>query len=188
MSVTSDIRAYADSAITTAVKTGKQTLTAAQEQLGGVTLSANEFVGDLRSSAEKVVNVDAVRTAIEPYLTQLRGYGDEVGDRIDEIVATLKKDPRFGKLVETADSLSSSLASTVLEIIQERVVKPVQSLTGGSRPQPARKPSPKPATTRPAGKPAATKATTTRRPAAKTTARKAPAKRATTSANGSTTA
>lgn len=185
MSVTSDIRAYADSAINTAVSTGKQTLSAAQAQLGGVTTSANEFVGDLRSSAEKVVNVDAVRTAIEPYLTQLRSYGDEVGDRIEEIVATLKKDPRFGKLVDTADSLSS----VVLEIIQERVVKPVQSLTGGSRQQAARKPSPKPATTRPATKRAATTASTTRRPAAKTTARKAPTKRtATTSANGTTKA
>jgi hypothetical protein len=180
MSVTSDIRAYADSAINTAVKTGKQTLTAAQEQFGGVTISANEFVGDLRNSAEKVVNVDAVRTAIEPYLTQLRGYGDEVGDRVEEIVATLKKDPRFGKLVETADSLSS----VVLEIIQERVVKPVQSLTGSAKPRTAHKPSPKPAATRPARKPAATTSSSTRRPAAKTTARKAPAKRTTTSANG----
>jgi hypothetical protein len=183
MSVTSDIRAYADSAINTAVSTGKQTLSAAQAQFGGVTNSANEIVGDLRNSAEKVVNVDAVRTAIEPYLAQLRGYGDEVGDRIEEIVATLKNDPRFGKLVETADSLSS----VVLEIIQERVVKPVQSLTGGAKSEPARKPAPKPAATRPATKPAATKSTasTTRRPATKTTARKAPAKRATTtSANG----
>jgi len=181
MSITSDLRAYADTAVSTAVNQGKQTITIAQTQLNGVTGQANEFVGDLREQAEKLVNVDALRTAIEPYLAQLRSYGDSVTDRVDELVETLKKDPRFGKVVETADSFSA----VVLELVQERVVKPVQSLTGvGAAPaKPARKPSPKPAGS--ASKPAATRPAT-RKPATKTTARKAPAKRAGTS-GGSTT-
>src|SRR5579875_1700901 len=106
MSVVSDIRAYADSAVSTAVNQSKQTLSTAQAQFGGVTNQAGEFVGDLREKAEKLVNVDALRTAIEPYVAQLRSYGDSVTDRVDEIVAQLKKDPRIGKFVETADSLS----------------------------------------------------------------------------------
>jgi hypothetical protein len=171
MPITNDLRAYADSA----VNQGKQTLSSAQAQLSGVTEQAGEFVNDLRSSAEKLINVDALRTAIEPYLASLRSYGDSVAGRADELVATLKKDPRFGKVVESADSLSN----VVVELVQDRVVKPVQSLAGGST-STARKPSPKPAAKR-ATKPAATRPAT-RKPAAKTTARKAPAKRTTPSA------
>lgn len=183
MSIASDLRAYADTAVNTAVSQGKQTISVAQAQLSGVTDPAfdfaNEFVGDLREQAEKLVNVDALRTAIEPYLAQLKSYGDSVTDRVDELVETLKKDPRFGKFVEQADSFSA----VVVELVQECVVKPVQSLTGVARPlQPARKPSPKPAakpSTGTATKRAATRPAT-RKPAAKTTARKAPTKRAAT--------
>jgi hypothetical protein len=180
MSIASDLRAYADTAVNTAVSQGKQTISVAQAQFSGVTDPAlgfaNEVVGDLREQAEKLVNVDALRTALEPYVAQLKSYGDSVTDRVDELVETLKKDPRFGKFVEQADSFSAVL----LELVQERVVKPVQSFAGvAARPsQPAAKPSPKPAA-KPstATKPAATRPTT-RKPAAKTTARKAPAKRA----------
>jgi hypothetical protein len=188
MPITNDLRAYADSA----VSQGKQTLSSAQAQLSGVTDQASEFVNkfagtargnvsefadrangavnDLRSSTEKLINVDALRTAIEPYLASLRSYGDSVAGRVDGLVATLKKDPRFGKVVESADSLSN----VVVELVQDRVVKPVQSLAGGSS-STARKPSPKPTAKR-TTKPAATRPAT-RKPAAKTTARKAPAKR-----------
>ena len=182
MPITNDLRAYADSA----VSQGKQTLSTAQAQLNGVTEQASEFVNKFAGSArgnvseiadraEKLVNVDALRTALEPYLAQLRSYGDSVTGRVDELVATLKKDPRFSKLFETADSVSN----VVLELVQERVVKPVQSMTGSTTAKP-RKPSPKPAAKR-ASKPAATRPAT-RKPAAKTTARKAPAKKATPSA------
>jgi ABC-type transporter Mla subunit MlaD len=166
MSIPSDLRAYADSA----VNQGKQTLSTASAQLSGVSEQASELVNDLRASAEKLINVDAVRTAVEPYLDQLRTYGDSVGERVEEIVSSLKKDPRFGKLVETADSVSA----VVVELVQERVVKPVQSLTRGN-PKAAPKPPSKPASK--ATKPAATRPAT-RKPAAKTTARKAPTKRA----------
>lgn len=184
MSIASDLRAYADTAVNTAVSQGKQTISVAQAQLNGVADPAIEFVGDLREQAEKLVNVDALRTAIEPYVAQLKSYGDSVTDRVDELVETLKKDPRFGKVIEQADSFSA----VVLELVQERVVKPVQSLTGvaARSSQPARKPSPKPAAKPSSGtatKPAATRPAT-RKPAAKTTARKAPAKRATTGTSG----
>lgn len=170
MPITDDLRAYADSA----VSQGKQTVSSARENAAQIADRANEAVADLRSSAEKMINVDALRTALEPYLAQLRSYGDSVTDRVDELVATLKKDPRVGKLVDTADSVSA----VVVELVQERVVKPVQSLTGtGST---ARRPSPKPAAKR-ATKPATTRPAT-RKPAAKTTARKAPAKKSTPSA------
>jgi uncharacterized protein YjbJ (UPF0337 family) len=185
MSIISDIRSYAD----TAVSQGKQGLDQAQAQLNDVTGQATEFVGkardnvsdiagkatgavnDLRASAEKAVNFDALKSAIEPYLAQAKSYTTTVTDRAEVYISGLKGDKRVAKLVDTAGSVSGVVVGTV----QERVVKPVQSLTGiGAKPaaKPVRKPSPAKAATNPAATKPASK------PASKPAARKAPAKRA----------
>lgn len=168
MSIASDLRSYADNA----VNQGKQALDSAQAQLNDVTGSATELYGkaadavsDLRAQAEKAVNLDALKTAVEPYLQQARGYVHTVGDRAEVLLGTVKNDKRVAQLVD--------VAGTVVETVQQRVVQPVQALTRReTEPAPVAKPAPK-ATTRPASKPAATK------PATKSTARKAPAKRTT---------
>jgi hypothetical protein len=50
---------------------------------------------------------------------------------VSYLVATLKRDPRFAELFETADSLSTA----VVEIAKERVLKPVRAVnTSGSSP------------------------------------------------------
>lgn len=163
MSITSDVRSYAD----TAASQGKQVFDQAQAQLT-----------DLRTSAEKSINVDAIKSAIEPYLAQVKDYQASVYERAENLISGVKTDPRVSKLVDTAGTVSG----VVVETVQERVVKPVQSLTGrGSKPTAARKPATKsssakatkPAATKPATKPATTK------PAAKPAARKAPSPRAT---------
>jgi uncharacterized protein YjbJ (UPF0337 family) len=190
MSITSDIRSYADNA----VNQGKHVIDQAQAQLNDVTGQANEFVGkardnvsdiaekatgavsDLRASAEKAVNLDAIKSAIEPYLTHAKGYSATVTDRAEVFISTLKSDKRVAKLVDTAGSVSG----VVVETVQERVVKPVQSLTGigaKSAVTPARKPSPAKATKPAETKPAETKPAST--PASKPAARQAPAKRTT---------
>jgi ElaB/YqjD/DUF883 family membrane-anchored ribosome-binding protein len=188
MSITSDIRSYAD----TALEQGKQVLDQAQSQLTGVTDQANELagkirgsakenvsgltakatdaVGDLRAQAEKAVNVEAIKSAIEPYLARAKGYSTSVTDRAEELFSTVKGDKRVASLVAKAEQITGA----VVETVEDRVVKPVQSLTGrGSK---AVKSAPKPAVTRPAAPKPAAKATT--RP----TARKAPVKRAATKA------
>ena len=189
MSITSDIRSYADTAVAEGRKFVDSTLSTAQAQLNDVSGQAGDIVdkaGDaareLRANAEKVVNIDALKAAIEPYVEQARSYQASVQDRAEAIFAELKKDPRFAKAIEVADSTFD----VVVETVQERVVKPVQSLTGlGVQSKPAASttttaPSPtkaarKPAATKPATKPAATSSA----PAAKKTpARKAPVKRA----------
>jgi hypothetical protein len=200
MSIASDLRSYAD----TAVNQGKQvldsTISTASAQLTDVTGQANEFYGktkesvveiagkassavqDLRSSAEKAVNLNAIKTAVEPYVAQVKGYTHQVTDRAEALLAGAKIDTQVATLVGT---------------VQERVVKPVLSLTGrGSKPAQAT-PTPAPAkpaaATKAATKPAATKPAATKpapaKPATKsaatkpaaTTARKAPAKRTTNS-------
>lgn len=158
MSIATDIRSYADNALAQ----GKQVIDQAQENVSGLTSKATDAVTDLRAQAEKAVNLDAIKTAIEPYLAQAKGYSTTVTDRAEELFATVKNDKRVSLVVSKAEQLSG----TVVETVQERIVKPVQSLTGlGAK---------APATTAP--KPTA--ATTAPKPAAKSTARKAPAKKA----------
>ncbi|MDT4938052.1 MAG: hypothetical protein QOG80_1723 [Pseudonocardiales bacterium] len=179
MSITNDIRSYAD----TALEQGKQVLDQAQSQLNDVTSQANEFVGklrgtatdnvstitskangyvvDLRTQAEKAVNLEAIKAAIEPYVAQAKGYSTTVTDRAEELYSTVKSDKRVAKLVSKAEEITG----TVVETVQDRLVKPVQSLTGlGIKPAAPKAAAPKPAVTRPAAK--------------KAPAKKAPAKRA----------
>lgn len=188
MSIASDLRSYADNAVTQGKQVLDSTITTAQAQLNDVTGQANEFYGktrenvaelagkatsvvtDLRTSAEKAVNLDAIKTAVEPYIIQVKGYVTPVTDRAESLIAGVKGDPRVAKLVDAA--------GVVVETVQQRVVKPVQDLAGRTS-KPAAKPAAKsaatkPASTKPASKPAASK------PAAKPAARKAPARRTTT--------
>ena len=172
MSITSDIRSYADSA----VKQVQQVQAQAQAQLNDVTGQANEFVGkltdqaktnyselstkataaanDLRAQAEKALNLEAIKSAIEPYLAQAKDYSSSVTDRANSLFSTVKSDKRVASVFSTVELVSDA----VVETVTERVVKPVQSLTGRTS-KPAAKSTP-------ASKPAA--------PAAK----KAPAKKA----------
>lgn len=188
MSIASDIRSYAD----TAVNQGKQSLASAQAQLNDVTGAAGEYVArytstarenassiadkangavtDLRTTAEKAINLDAIKTAIEPYLSQAKEYGTGVTDRAEVLLSNLRSDKRVAKVLDTA--------GVVVGQVQERVVKPVQSLTGRpaahSASQGATKPAPKPT-----AKASTTKPATTKPAARKTTARKTATKRTT---------
>lgn len=191
MSITSDIRNYADSAL----EQGKHALDQAQAQLNdvtgdvttrvnkladtakdnvsGISTKASAVAGDLRTQAEKVLPLDAIKSAVEPYLAHAREYATGVSDRATGVYRSLTSDRRVAKVVDSAEAVVGS----VTEVVQERVVKPVISLTGlnKSTAKATRKPAAKPAATRPAPKPAT-------KPAAKSTARKAPAKKATTKA------
>jgi hypothetical protein len=185
MSIATDLRSYADSAVNQGRQVLDSSINTAQVQLNDVTGQANEFYGktkenvaeitekaaaavnDLRAQAEKAVNLDAIKTAVEPYLQQVKGYTHQVSDRAELLFDNVKTDPRVAKVVDAAEVLVTT--------VQERVVKPVQSLTGLGAPTPAAKPAPKaaakPAATKPATKPA------TAKPATKPAARKVPAKR-----------
>jgi hypothetical protein len=192
MSITKDIRSYTDNA----VEQGKQVLDQAQTQLHDVTGQANGLVGkvtvtakenvsglttkatdvvhDLRTQAEKAVNVEAIKAAVEPYVAQAKGYSTTVTDRAEDLFTTVKNDKRVAKLVSTAEAVTG----IVVETVQERVVKPVRSLTGrGSKPAAKARATAKAATAKPATAKPATKPATTGT-ARKTTTRKAPATKA----------
>jgi hypothetical protein len=184
MSISSDIRSYADSAL----EQGKQVLDQAQSQLNGfsgtarenlsdLTAKATEAVNDFRAQAEKAINVDAIKTAIEPYLARTKGYTSTVTDRAEDLFASVRNDKRVALVVSKAEAFTG----TVVETVQERVVKPVQSLTGrGTKPAPKRTPATttatRPVATASAAKPAPRKTASAKPAARKATPRKAAAK------------
>jgi hypothetical protein len=182
MSISSDIRSYADSAL----EQGKQVLDQAQSQLNGfsgtarenlsdLTTKATEAVNDFRAQAEKAINVEAIKTAIEPYLARTKGYTSTVTDRAEDLFASVRNDKRVALVVSKAEAFTG----TVVETVQERVVKPVQSLTGrGSKPAPKRATTTatRPVATTSAAKPAPRKTASAKPAARKATPRKAAAK------------
>ncbi len=190
MSITNDIRGYAD----TALEQGKQVVGQAQAQINGITGTARSnvtqltnrasgAVTDLRSQAEKTLNIDAIKTAVEPYLAQAKQYRASVTDRAEGLFETVKSDKRVAKVVATAESVTGTVVTTVVGTVNERVVKPVSSLTGiGAKP--VTKPAARKTTAKKATKPAST------RPAAKktTAAKKTVAAKKTTAARKTTAA
>ncbi|HEY2296944.1 MAG TPA: hypothetical protein VGH43_04400 [Jatrophihabitans sp.] len=179
MSITKDIRGYAD----TAIEQGKLIVGQASAQFNNLsgtartnvselTNRASGAVNDVRSQAEKTLNIDAIRTAVEPYLAQAKQYRASVTDRAEGLFDTVKSDKRVAKVVSTAETLTG----TVVDTVTERVVKPVASLTGRKPAEPAARAS-KPASTRPAAKSTAAAKSAA---AKKATAKKAPARKATT--------
>jgi len=177
MSITRDIRGYAD----TAIEQGRQVLGQAQSQLndvtGAVLTPANEFVADLRAQAEKALNLDAIKTAVEPYLAQAKGYRHSVTDRAEALINTAKKDPRVAKAFVTAEQLTGA----VVETVQQRLVQPVWTFTGRDGKPAAKAPKPAAKEPKPASKPATTRAAnkSTSAPARKPAARKASTTKAT---------
>jgi uncharacterized phage infection (PIP) family protein YhgE len=180
MSIASDLRSYADNAAASVQAQLNDVSGQATELYGktkeNVTEIANKATGavsDLRASAEKAINLDAIKTAVEPYLAQVKDYTASVTDRVESLVNTVKQDERVAKLVDAAKPVVDA-AKPVVDVVQERVVKQVQTLTGRSTTpaKPAAKAATRPASTKPAAaKPSVSK------PASKPAARKAPAKR-----------
>lgn len=204
-SITTEIRGYAD----TAIEQGKQVLDQAQAQFsevaGQISENANEFVAkitggaresltgltgklagnageavqDLREQAEKALNLEALRSAVEPYLAQAKGYGATLTERAEELLEGVRGDERVAKLLAGVELVNRT--------VQERVVRPVRSLTGqldrrGGK-QAAKPAARKPAATRPAtAKPAATASGAPTKAAAKPATKRAgtPAAKSTT--------
>jgi len=180
MSITSDIRGYADAAVEQGRAVASEFLGQAQTLTAKATVAAN----DLRVQAEKAVNIDAIKSAVEPYLAQARQYRSGVTDRADDLYAAVRNDKRFAQVFAAAEQVADVLVGTV----QERVVKPVLSMAErGAKPapttpstKPAAKTAPrKPATTRPAAKATASASNTTKSTTAKSAPRKPAAKKST---------
>jgi hypothetical protein len=147
MPISNDLRAYAD----TALGQGSELVTKITTTVSGLGAAATTAVGDLRSQAEKNLNLEAVRTAVEPYLTQARDYGSTVTERAEGIYGAVRNDRRVSGVVERAETVTRP----VVTLLQERLVQPVLTLTGResaavSEATPAATPKASPQTRQPA--------------------------------------
>jgi hypothetical protein len=113
MSITRDLREYAD----TAIEQGRHVL----------------------GQAEKALNLDAIKTAVEPYLAQAKGYGHSVTDRAGSLINTAKNDPRVARAFDTAKKdprvakafdTAEQVTGVVVETVQQRLVQPVITFAG----------------------------------------------------------
>ena len=119
---------------------------------------------DLRTQAEKTLNIDAIKTAVEPYLAQAKQYRASVTDRAEGLFETVASDKRVAKVITTAESLTA--AWSVSRPCRSASSSRSSSLTGrGTSPAPKKAPAKpaKAATTRPAKKAPAKKAPPRRR-------------------------
>jgi len=116
MSIASDLRSYADKAAEKA-----------QAQLNDVSGQANELYGktkenvseiankatsavqDVRVQVEKAVNFDAIKTAVEPYLSQVKGYTSQVTDRAEGVFSGVKNDKRVAASTNTVTMIVISV-------------------------------------------------------------------------------
>jgi uncharacterized protein YjbJ (UPF0337 family) len=166
MSISNGIRTYADTAL---------------EQGKNVTGQVNEFVGRLTGTARD--NVSGFTSVATGAVTDARARAEGL---LESVYESVKGDKRLAKVITTAGSLTG----VVVETVQDRVVKPVASLTGrGTAPAtkaPAKSAARKTTAARktvarktPAAKTTAAKTAAAKTPARKTTARKTTAGKAT---------
>src|SRR6476469_4029073 len=102
MSITNDIRSYADSAL----EQGKQVVGHAQAQFTDVTSKATATASDVRAQAEKNLQLEAVKTSVEPYLAQAKQYRATVTERAGGLYHSVKGDKRVANVVATTESLT----------------------------------------------------------------------------------
>jgi hypothetical protein len=181
MSIASDVRSYADSAL----EQGKQVVDQAQSRFSDVQGGAQDLAGkaagkasetytDLRTRGEALYErvstlpvVERATAVAEPYVAQLNGYRTTVSDKVEQLYTDLKKNDQVAKVLGAAETA----AGVVIETVNDRVVNPVKSLlerepVTDAKPTTAKAPTAAPATApakaaAPAKAPA--KRTTTRR-------------------------
>lgn len=191
MSITNDVRTYADVALEQGKHAVDQAQAAVTERITGVAGDATVVVEKVQSRAQGLVSkasetygelaslgeslyervsalpvVDSVSSTVEPYVAQLNGYRTAFTEKVEELYADLKKNEQFAKVLDGAELA----ATVVLDTVTERVIKPVRSAVA---PAPAPKRAhPTSATAAANHKPAAAKTAP-----AKAAPAKAPAKR-----------
>jgi ABC-2 type transport system ATP-binding protein len=95
MSLTTDVRAYADAAIEVAVEQARHAL----------------------DQGKQAVNVDALRSSIEPYVATALTYTAKLAGRAEAAVAELRSDARVASVIHTGEAL----AAAVVEAVSQRV-------------------------------------------------------------------
>ena len=137
MSITSDVRSYADSLL----QQSKQVIGQAQARLTEVpsdasgladkaATRASETYSDLRTKGEALRErvsalpaVDQVSSTMEPYVAQLNGYRVALIEKVEQLYAELKTNDQVARVLGVAEQATGAIVGTV----NERLVNPVRS-------------------------------------------------------------
>jgi hypothetical protein len=165
MSLQSDLKGYADSAVE----------------------AAEAVLGRLQQNlaAAKGTDLEALRSTLEDFVASALVYTSKLSGRAESAMADLKSDPRLAQVIQTGEALATAVVSAVQERVGQAASSAASSAAGasafvrsqapgGGRAKPAKEPTVRPTESvfkaAPAKKAAAKKAA----------AKKAPAKKATT--------
>jgi hypothetical protein len=137
MSITSDFRSYADSAL----EQSKQVIEQAQARLTGArgdasgladkaATKASETYTDLRTKGEALRErvsslpaVEQVGSTVEPYVAQLNGLRLTLVEKVEQVYAELKTNEQVAKVLGVAEQAAGVIVGTV----NDRVVNPVKA-------------------------------------------------------------
>ena len=154
MSITSDVRSYADAAL----EQGRHVVDQAQGRAHGLAGKASATYTDLRGRVVALPGVEAVSSTVEPYVAQLHGYRVALTGKVEELYSGLKSNEQVAKALAPAELF----VGVVLDTVDERVVKPVRSFIEPAAEKPAAESAAEPAAAKPApAKRAAPRRTTT---------------------------
>jgi hypothetical protein len=181
MSIASDVRSYADSALGQAQARLTEVRGDATELAGSLVSRATTTCMELCSRGEALTKrasalpgVERASASVEPYVALLKGYGTVAAERFEQAYAELRKNDQVAKVIAAAGTSVDAMQGRVTSLLDRQPTAPA----------PAPAPAASPAKRAPAAKaPRAAKTTPVAKAprAAKTSAAKAtPVKRTTT--------
>lgn len=120
MSITSDVRSYADSAREQAQARLTEVRGDAAQLAGSVMSRASVTYAELRSRGEVLTKrvgtlpgVERATATVEPYVAQLKDYGSGAAEKLEQVYAGLRKNDQVAKVITAAE--------TAIEAVQEHV-------------------------------------------------------------------
>jgi len=187
MSIASDVRSYADSALGQAQARLTEVRGDATELANSLLSRATTTCMELRSKGEALTRragalpgVERAGASIEPYVALLKGYGTVAAETFEQAYAELRKNDQVAKVIAAAGVSVDAVQGRVTSLLDRQPAAPAPA-TSPTKPTPAAKAQP--AATSPTKPTPAAKATSAAKAqrATKTSAAKVtPAKKTTT--------
>ena|SRR5215471_16432198 len=173
MSIASDVRSYADSALGQAQARLTEVRGDATELANSLLSRATTTCMELRSKGEALTRragalpgVERAGASIEPYVALLKGYGTVAAETFEQAYAELRKNDQVAKVIAAAGVSVDAVQGRVTSLLDRQPAAPAPA-TSPTKPTPAAKAT-SAAKAQRATKTSAAKAT----PAKKTTTRR----------------
>ena len=122
MSIASDVRSYADSALGQAQARATEVRGDATEFAGRVLSRAAVTYTELWARGEALTR--RAGATVEPYVVQLKGYGTTAAERLEQAYVELRNNDQVAKVVTAAE--------TTIGAVQERVTSVLDCSGAGS--------------------------------------------------------